>query len=156
MQKLVRANRFPHNGGSYANRYLEKHYIPGWNEKFTVEATLPENRFRTVTPKQSLKEIACVKDEREVRGDCTISFANAIIEVKQQSGFGLGKGTRVEVRQYPDRTWNIYFHSQPLELRLAPKNRQSDHRYLEKLPRGNQELDLQVERLSNGTISVNS
>lgn len=139
-----------------ANRYLENFYIRDWNEKFSVTPTHPENRYRAAPAKEYLKEIVCVKQEREVRPDSSISFANVIIEVKQQSGFGLGKGARVEVRQYPDQTWKIYYHSEALKLRLAPKNRQPDHRYLEKLPTGNQELDRQSERNSNETISLNS
>lgn len=139
-----------------ANRFLKKTYIPEWNIKFTVAPTLQENRYRDTPQRPVLRETICTKQEREVRADSSISFANVIIEVKQQNGFGLGKGVRVEVRQYPDQTWQIYYHSEPLKLRLAPRNRQPDHRYLEKLPPGNHELDLQAEKLLNRTISLNS
>lgn len=138
-----------------ANNYLEN-YLAEWNSKFIVEPTMAESQYRPYSETKSLKEIVCVKEHREVRADSAISFSNVIIEVKQQIGFGLGKGTRVEVRLYPDETWKVFYHEEPLKLKLAPKNRQPDHRYLQKLPPGNKELDLQVDALTNGTISLNS
>lgn len=104
-----------------ATKYFNGTYLSNyWRKKCIVKPSSEESAYRPTPIQTMLKEIVCITPE-----------TNA----------GLAKGTIVEVRTYPDNTWAIFANNRPLTLRIAPPNRQPDHRYLSKLPRGNKELD---------------
>lgn len=106
---------------SDANRYLEKQYIPEWNKKFCVEPTIHESRFRPLPEGLDLKEIICIKTQREARGDGCVSFNNVIYQVKTKDGFPPVKGSNVEFRTYTDNTWSAFTYGHEAQL----KNRSS-------------------------------
>jgi len=56
-----------------ANRYLDKHFVPDFNGRFTVEPAQPESAFVSVTG-MDLELLLSIQHERIVQRDNTVSF----------------------------------------------------------------------------------
>ena len=61
-----------------ANQFLTKKFIPAFNAKFAVEPRTKANHHRPLIQRESnnLSAILCRQEERTVRNDFTISYAN--------------------------------------------------------------------------------
>lgn len=57
-----------------ANHYLKEEFIPKWNRKFAREAKIKELAYRVIPKKINLNDILCIKEERTVYPDNTISY----------------------------------------------------------------------------------
>lgn len=65
-----------------ANEYVQKEFLPNyWAKRNTVYAQNPESRYRQLPQDLNLDNIFCLKHERKVRRDQTISFGNATYRV---------------------------------------------------------------------------
>jgi hypothetical protein len=132
-----------------ANRYFKNKYVPDyWTKNNKVEASQAGSAYRESPGAEALKEILSIKHKRESRSDGAISYSGAIYRVKTAQGLTPHKGTIVEIRHYLDDTWSAFVIGERANLTLAPFNRQGNHRYLSLVPKGNKEVDLQVELLS--------
>lgn len=59
------------------NRYLQQVFLPSyWRERLTVQARSATTRYRPVPARMSLDQIFCLKYERHVASDNTISYGN--------------------------------------------------------------------------------
>lgn len=63
-----------------ANLFLDE-YLPKYNKKFSVIPARPENMHRTVPPGLNLDSILCIKEERVLRNDWTISYNGKLYQV---------------------------------------------------------------------------
>jgi len=63
-----------------ANDYLEQHFIPDFNRRFTVKPAQPESTFVKLTGIE-LELVLSSKHERIVRNDNTITFKNLILQL---------------------------------------------------------------------------
>lgn len=60
-----------------ANRYLHQVFLPSyWRERLTVQARSPTTRYQPVPVHMNLDQIFCLKYERQVASDNTISYDN--------------------------------------------------------------------------------
>jgi transposase len=63
-----------------ANDYLEQHFIPDFNRRFTVKSAQPESAFVKLTGIE-LALVLSSKHERVVRNDNTVTFKNLILQL---------------------------------------------------------------------------
>src|SRR6201981_55341 len=63
-----------------ANRYLEQHFIPDFNRRFTIKPAHPESAFVKLAGVE-LELVLSSKHERIVRNDNTVTFKNLILQV---------------------------------------------------------------------------
>jgi transposase len=63
-----------------ANDYLEQHFIPDFNRRFTVKPAQPESAFVKLTGIE-LALVLSSKHERVVRNDNTVTFKNLILQL---------------------------------------------------------------------------
>lgn len=67
-----------------ANEYLQKVFLPKFNEQFTVEPEQPESAFVPLAG-IDLKLILSRQEERVVRNDNTVSYRNTILQIPQDT-----------------------------------------------------------------------
>src|SRR6201981_468432 len=63
-----------------ANRYLEQHFIPDFNRRFTIKPAHPESAFVKLAGVE-LELVLSSKHERIVRNDNTLTFKNLILQL---------------------------------------------------------------------------
>src|SRR5947199_1902484 len=68
------------NDYATANHYLEQHFIPDFNRRFTIKPAQPESAFVKLTGIE-LELVLSSKHERVVRNDNTVSFQNLILQL---------------------------------------------------------------------------
>ena len=107
-----------------ANFYLQKVFLPQyWNKRLAVEPRSKECRYQKVAASKDLTQILCKKHSRQVRSNLTISYENRYYKVKKSQNQPM-KGKYVEIREYPDGTWSVYYRQQQIEVEkvIMPKN----------------------------------
>src|SRR6201993_5212702 len=68
------------NDYATANHYLEQHFIPDFNRRFTIKPAQPESAFVKLTGIE-LELVLSSKHERVVRNDNTVTFQNLILQL---------------------------------------------------------------------------
>ena len=56
------------------NRYLYSVFLPKYNRKFIRKPKVEETAYRAIPQGMNLDRILCIKEERHVQGDNTISY----------------------------------------------------------------------------------
>lgn len=109
-------------GNKDCNRYIDQVFIPGWDEKFVVEAKNQTTRYRPIESHIDLNEIFCIQHDRVVNRDHTI-FYNGKKHVIWPAEGKSYKGKSVTVHQYEDQTISIFYGTKKLmsEAMIAPK-----------------------------------
>lgn len=100
-----------------ANRYLDQVYWPDWNQRFTVLPQEDNDRYRAIQPDEDLDQILCLKFDRVVRSDHTVSFESKNYQL-ETGDLGRIHKKVVSVHQYEDQTIGIYFDKQKIEHKL--------------------------------------
>lgn len=65
-----------------ANRFLES-YLPIYNKRFEVAPQKPEDLHRTAPPARELDRILCIKSERVLRKDWTLSYEGKLYQIQE-------------------------------------------------------------------------
>jgi len=80
------------------------------------------SRYKQPPVQTSLAEVFCLKHERQVRSDHTISYGNETY--KLVSGYaGSLKGHRVTVHEYEDKSWRAFYGTILLSSELVRKEK---------------------------------
>jgi transposase len=106
-----------------ANRYLWERFIPKNNRMFSRTAKEPGSAYRPLPKGVSLKDVFCLKEERTVAGDNTISYNGKIFQIlpnKYRISFYKAK---VEVREYLDGSINIFYQRKRLKHKSISKEK---------------------------------
>lgn len=98
-----------------ANRYLEQVFWPEWARRFSVEPRDSVSRYRALKPNQDLREILCMKFDRYVTSDHSISFENKRYKI-DPGPFRTLRKCSVTVHQYEDKSFNIFFKGEPMKF----------------------------------------
>ncbi len=100
-----------------ANRYLQDEFLPNyWDLNNTVEARLPDIRYRPLAPQyKDLNQVFCIKETRVVKGDHTISWDSVIYKISTPDGLSL-KSREIELRTYQDLTFKAFFADRELHI----------------------------------------
>lgn len=102
-----------------ANGYLEKEYLPLWNERFTVRPANEADAHRPLGKQHDLAAILSHVEERVIGEDYTIHYEGRLYRLeREQVGPGLKRqGVRVEQRL--DGRLMVRWRGQALELKLC-------------------------------------
>jgi transposase len=106
-----------------ANRYLWERFIPKHNHMFSRTAKEPGSAYRALPKGLSLKDVFCLKEERTVAGDNTISYngrAFQILPNKYRLSYCKAK---VEVHEYLDGSVNIFHQGKKLKHKAISREK---------------------------------
>jgi transposase-like protein len=101
-----------------ANRYLQQVFLPSyWREQLTVEPKNKTTRYRPIPPNMDLKQIFCIKHDRQVLSDNTIHFEGERYRITDLR-FGSLRGKSVRIHCHESEGTEIYYGH--IKLRAEP------------------------------------
>lgn len=107
-----------------ANEYLEKEFLPWWNQTLVVQAASADDAHRALDKRYDLPAILSHVETRQVKNDYTIQFEGHRYGIQPESiSTGL-RGGEVHVEKRLDGTVKVRFRERYLNLTLcqeAPK-----------------------------------
>jgi len=104
-----------------ANRFLQLHFIPEWEQRFTVAPRSSRNAHRPLGPDHRLEQILSVRVARQVAQDHTVSWeGNRWGVLREQVRAGL-RGAHVEIERRLDGSHWLRFRGRYLRLRHCPE-----------------------------------
>ena len=106
-----------------ANRYLTQEFIPRHNRRFSRLAKEPDPAYRPVPKGLKLKDIFCLKEERTVAADNTISYKGKFFQILPDEYRLSFFKAKVEVREYLDGSINIFYQGKKLKHKPISKER---------------------------------
>ena len=104
-----------------ANRFLELHFIPEWEQRFTVAPRQPRNAHRPLGPDHRLEEILSVRVARQVAQDHTVSWEGNRWGVSREDVRAALRGAHVEIERRLDGSHWLRFRGHYLPLRHCPE-----------------------------------
>lgn len=96
------------------NKFLEK-YLPVYNKRFVVSPVKEDNFHREVPEGLDLDSIFCIKTERVLRNDFTVSYNNKVYQVKENVS-----GKKVIVEEKTDGKIVISYKGKALKFKELP------------------------------------
>jgi hypothetical protein len=106
-----------------ANAYLEKEYLPLWNERFTVRPASQADAHRRLGKEHDLASILSHVEQRVIGEDYTIRYAGRLYQLRrEQIRPGLKKQT-VRVEQRLNGRVVVQWRGQALEVRVCEQAR---------------------------------
>lgn len=108
-----------------ANRYLQQVFLPSyWRETLTVQPRSLTTRYRQIPSHMDLDQIFCLKYERQVGSDNTISYENNRYRIVDSRFWSL-RGKAVFIHRHQDGDIDIFYGHIKLkaELIVPPKRR---------------------------------
>lgn len=103
-----------------ANHFLEVHFLPQWEERFSVAPRNPRNAHRRLNRDQCLEEILSVRVGRRVADDHTVSWDGNRWGVPREEVCAALRGAQVEIERRLDGSHWLRFRSRYLRLRHCP------------------------------------
>jgi len=100
-----------------ANRFLELHFIPEWEQRFTVVPRHPRHAHRRLGPDHRLEEILSVRVARQVAQDHTVSWEGNRWGVSREEVRAGLRGAHVEIERRLDGSHWLRFRGRYLRLR---------------------------------------
>jgi hypothetical protein len=102
-----------------ANMFLET-YLPKHNRRFRKEARDKADLHRPALHRSELDRILCIKEERTVKNDFTIAYANKLYQIEQMT-----RAKKVTVKERLEGSLHITYKGEDLRYRMiaeqAPK-----------------------------------
>jgi len=96
-----------------ANRFVQEVYLPDHNQRFAVEARQPLDLHKPLMD-YNLSTILCIKDERKVMNDFTISYKNKLIQLLKEQKAVIRPKERIAVHE--DFNGTIHLFLRKIEL----------------------------------------
>ena len=106
-----------------ANHYLWEKFIPRHNRMFSRTAKEPGSAYRPLPKGLSLKDIFCLKAERVVAGDNTISYNGKTFQILPNEYRSSYYKAKVEVHEYLDDSINIFYRGKKLKHKPISKEK---------------------------------
>jgi len=103
-----------------ANHFLQVHFLPAWEQRFTVAPRKPRNAHRQLDPQQRLEEILSVRVDRQVADDHSVSWDGNRWGVPREEVCAGLRGAQVEVERRLDGSHWLRFRGRYLRLRHCP------------------------------------
>jgi hypothetical protein len=103
-----------------ANRFLEIHFLPEWERRFTVLPRHPRDAHRRLGREQHLDEILSVRAARQVADDHTVSWEGNRWGVPREEVCAGLRGAQVEIERRLDGSHWLRFRGRYLSLRPCP------------------------------------
>jgi hypothetical protein len=125
-----------------ANRYLTEKFIPKHNLMFSRSAKEGGSAYRPLPKGLFLKDIFCLKEERTVAGDNTISYRGKTFQILPNEYRLSFFKAKVEVHEYLDGSVHIFYQGKKLKHKPISKER---IKYLQPL----------IEQKENELVTIN-
>ena len=110
--RLVKGLRLAGAGTlAQANAYLEREFLPAWEQRFTVEPANPTEAHRPLGKAQDLAAILSVVEERVVSNDYTLRYQGKIYQIARADVGGGLRGAKVRVEKRLDGTVAVRFRN---------------------------------------------
>ena len=106
-----------------ANRYLWEKFIPKHNRMFARTAKEPGSAYRPLPKGLSLKDVFCLKEERTVAGDNTISYQGKTFQILPNEYRLSFFKAKVEVHEYLNGLVNIFYQGKKLKHKPISKEK---------------------------------
>jgi len=106
-----------------ANRYLKEQFIPKHNRMFSRSAKEPDSAYRVLPKGLKLKDIFCLKEERTVSGDNTISYNGKVFQILPNEYRLSFVKAKVKVHEHLDGSIHIFYQGKKLKHKQIPKER---------------------------------
>jgi len=106
-----------------ANRYLTGKFIPKHNLMFSRLAKEGGSAYRPSPKGLVLKDVFCLKEERTVAGDNTISYQGKTFQILPNEYRLSFFKAKVEVHEYLDGSINIFYQDKKLKHKPISKKR---------------------------------
>ena len=106
-----------------ANRYLKEQFIPKHNRMFSRFAKEPGSAYRPLPKGLKLKEVFCLKEERTVSGDNTISYKGKAFQILPNEYRISFVKAKVMVHEHLDGSVHIFYQGKKLKHKQIPKER---------------------------------
>ena len=107
-----------------ANRYLTKTFIPKYNSKFARLPKAKGSAYRALPKDLDLSNIFCIKEERTVASDNTVSYKAKTYQILPSSNRISFVRAKVMVYKHLDGSIHIFFKEQELKHKQVHKNKQ--------------------------------
>ncbi len=105
-----------------ANHFLEMHFLPEWEQRFTVLPRNPRNAHRRLGREHRLEEILSVRVVRKVAQDHTVSWDGNRWSVPREEVCAGLRGAQVEIERRLDGAHWLRFRGRYLRLRHCPES----------------------------------
>ena len=102
-----------------ANDYLEREFLPWWNQHLVVMPASPIDAHRPLSQEHDLDGTLCLVDTRQVTNDYTIRFDRRIYQIARESVRAGLRGANVRVETRLDGSIAVRFERQYLVVRLC-------------------------------------
>jgi hypothetical protein len=106
-----------------ANRYLWEKFIPKNNRMFSRTAKGLGSAYRPLPKGLSLRDVFCLKEERTVAGDNTISYNGGVFQILPNEYRLSYCKAKVEVHEYLDGSINIFYKGKKLKHKPISKEK---------------------------------
>jgi transposase len=106
-----------------ANRYLWEKFIPQHNRMFSRTAKEPGSAYRPLPKGLSLKDIFCLKEERVVAGDNTISYQGKAFQILPNEYRSSYYKAKVEIHEYLDDSISLFYQGKKLKHKPISKQK---------------------------------
>jgi biotin operon repressor len=108
-----------------ANAYLEKEYLPWWNQTLAVKAADPADAHRPLDKEHDLAAILSHVEQRQVTNDYTVRYDGKVYQIDRRDiGTGMRKAW-VRLEERLDRTIAVQFQGRYVRVRrCAPPLRE--------------------------------
>lgn len=103
-----------------ANEVLKKGFLKDFNRQFTVPPQQQTSVFRKALSPSQMHRILCLKEERTVNKDHTVSFEGLILQIPPSKKFRSIARQDVEILQHRDGSIEIVYRKQTAARFSAP------------------------------------
>ncbi len=99
-----------------ANRFLEEHYLPFWNERFAVEPADPTDVHRPLPEGVDLQPLFAETVGRVIGNDFTIRYRSQRLQIREEEAEGIRPKQRLVVEERLDGTTRFRWRQRYLTL----------------------------------------
>jgi hypothetical protein len=99
-----------------ANQYLEREFLPWWNQHLVVIAANPIDAHRPLGQEHDLDASLSLVDTRQVSNDYTVRFERKIYQINRESVRAGLRGANVRVEARLDGSVAVRFHQHYLSI----------------------------------------
>ncbi|MGB9596773.1 MAG: hypothetical protein ACPL7B_10875 [Candidatus Poribacteria bacterium] len=100
---------------SEANKYLKEIFIPRWNERFSRKARDEMLAYMSIPSGIDLREVLCIRDERKVYPDNTISYKGIKYQILPDGIRSSYAKAEVEIYEHLDGALSITYKGRKLK-----------------------------------------
>lgn len=102
-----------------ANDFLQEQFLPNdYKIKFTVPPRNLQTAYRPLPSHIDLNEIFCIKEQRTVNADHTVSWNGDLYKLISPVKYSIYK-QKIEIRTYQNLTWKAFFAGKQIKLTLV-------------------------------------